>query len=74
MIDKIFFKEGDLVELKQAMPNKPTMFVYSVDKTSIREDDKAILLGITCLWFDDSKRPHKLRLSSKDLKPFSTQK
>lgn len=74
MIDRIYFKEGELVELKQSIPNKPVMFVYTVDKASIRSDDKATLLGITCLWFDDFKRPHRLRYSSKDLQHYHVTK
>lgn len=53
MEEKVFYLPGDLVTLKQDLPDKPTMIVVKKE-TSIfkhKEDDKDILKGIRCRWF-----------------------
>ena len=50
-IEKVFFMPGDLVTLRQELPNKPVMIV--VKKVSYTFKDKEIitLKGIKCRWF-----------------------
>jgi len=71
MEEKVFFTPGDVVTLKQNLPNKPIMMVKSVDKTSFRDDrstdSKPVLFGITCIWFTDSGEIQEKRFNTKDL-------
>ena len=64
-MEKIFFIEGDLVTLRQDLPNKPVMLVQSVDKSTMAE--RPMLLGITCIWFTKNNELQKHRYNTKDL-------
>lgn len=64
-MEKIFFIEGDMVQLRQELPNKPVMLVQSVDKTVMGE--RPTLLGITCIWFTKNNELQKHRYNTKDL-------
>ena len=66
-VEKVFFTAGDTVTVKHAIDNKPKMFVLSVDKLTVKEDDRASLLGVTCVWFSSDKKLQKERFSTKDL-------
>ena len=46
MEDKIFFSPGDVVTIRQNIPNKPTMLVDRKVNNMISKDDKE---GILCL-------------------------
>jgi hypothetical protein len=50
--DKTYFKEGDVVTLRQDMPYKPTMMVQKVEKYKMTpgSGDRS-LLGIKTIWF-----------------------
>ena len=52
MEEKIYFNPGDLVTLKQDLPNKPVMLVVKKETKSIRpfnkEDSVEYFLGIKC--------------------------
>ena len=67
--EKIFFASGDLVTLKHELSNKPTMLVQSVDKSTMKKDDnnRNMLLGVTCIWFSTTGELQKHRFSTKDL-------
>ena len=64
-MEKVFFMEGDLVQLRQELPNKPIMLVQSVDKTVLGE--KPRLLGVTCIWYTTVGELQKHRYNTKDL-------
>lgn len=66
MRDKVFFAVGDLVTLKQDLPNKPVMMVRSIDKSVLGGEPK--LIGVTCTWFTVSGEIQKGQFSTKDLK------
>lgn len=53
MEEKIYFMPGDVVTLKQNIPNKPTMLVIKVVTSIFKNklDKKDILKGILCRWF-----------------------
>ena len=53
MEEKIYFLPGDIVTLKQDIPNKPTMLVIKVVTSIFKNklDKKDILKGILCRWF-----------------------
>ena len=63
---KAFFTPGDIVTLKQEIPNKPKMVVKSIDKLTLR-GDKPSLFGITCFWFTTEGQIQSERFSTKDL-------
>ena len=68
-MDKIYFNPGDIVQLKKDITNKPDrMMVQSVDKIKFKNANAGQLLGITCIWFTESKLIQRTRFDSKDLK------
>lgn len=68
MDDKIFFQAGDIVTLKQDIPNKPKMIVVK-KVTSIfkHESEKPILKGIKCMWFTTDGKIQEFIFNTKDL-------
>lgn len=72
MIDneKIYFMPGDLVTLKQELPNKPIMIVVkketSVFKNTNTEFQPA-LKGIKCRWFTEDGILQEAIFNTKDL-------
>ena len=72
MEDKQFLNPGELVTLKQDIPNKPTMIVVkketSVFKHQKKIDDKRpILIGIKCRWLTKNGELQEAIFSTKDL-------
>lgn len=67
--DKVFFCPGDLVTLKQDLPNKPVMLVIkketSMFKNQMNKDN--ILKGIRCRWFTESGEIQEAIFNTKDL-------
>lgn len=65
-----FFNPGQIVTLKQDIPNKPIMLVVKKE-TSIfkhKEDDKKnILRGIRCRWFTTTGELQEEIFNTKDL-------
>jgi uncharacterized protein YodC (DUF2158 family) len=53
MENKIFFLPGDVVTIKQDIPNKPTMLVVKKVKKTVRVQDikNDYFQGILCRWF-----------------------
>lgn len=66
MEEKIFFTAGDVVTLRQEVPNKPIMVVRSIDKVA-QQGEKPMLFGITCFWFTDTGEFQQQRFNTKDL-------
>lgn len=67
--EKTYFSAGDIVELKQDIPNKPKMLVIRKE-TSVfkhKKDEKSTLLGIRCRWFTDSGQLQEAVYNTKDL-------
>lgn len=66
--DKIFFKPGDLVTLRQDIPNKPTMIVVRKETNFIPDKYKETQLrGIRCRWFSSNGVLQEATWSTKDL-------
>lgn len=69
--DRIFFKAGDIVTLKQDVPNKPIMMVVckvtSLFKHDKTKDKNHILLGIKCRWFTSTGELQEAVFNTKDL-------
>lgn len=70
MEENIFYKPGDIVQLRQDIPNKPLMIVVkketSLFKNSV-EDKKNILKGIRCRWFTTTGQLQETVWNTKDL-------
>ena len=68
MEDKIFFQPGDIVMLKQDIPNKPKMMVVRVERSIIKNNDgKDYLRGIKCRWYSTDQKLQEAVYSTKDL-------
>lgn len=69
MEDKTYFLPGDLVTIKQNLPNKPTMLVVKKEtnlfKNKVTEDN--ILKGIRCRWFTREGLLQEAIFNTKDL-------
>lgn len=70
-MDTIYFNAGDVVELKQDIPNKPKMIVIKKETSIFKHDQKytkPILLGIRCRWFTSTGQLQESIFNTKDLK------
>ena len=71
MIDdnKVYFLPGDLVEIKQDIPNKPVMMVYRIERSLIRTKDNKdnTLRGVKVRWFTENGFLQEAIFSTKDL-------
>lgn len=69
----IYFNPGDIVCLKQDIPNKPIMIVVKKETSVFKHDSKKlndkkpILIGIRCRWFTKSGELQEAIFSTKDL-------
>lgn len=72
MEENIYFNPGDVVQIKQDIPNKPIMIVVrketSLFKHDKKSDKKSILIGIRCRWFTSNKELQEAVFNTKDLK------
>lgn len=68
--NKVFLNPGDVVQLKQDIPNKPKMIVVK-KMTSIfkhdTDDKRSILKGIKCIWFTSDGTIQEYIFNTKDL-------
>lgn len=68
MDEKIYFVPGQVVTLRQDIPNKPKMLVYRVERSIIRNEDKnALLKGVKVRWFTENGFLQEAVFSTKDL-------
>ena len=73
METNIYFNPGDRVQLKQDIPNKPTMIVVRKETSIFKHDpkrisdNKPILIGIKCRWFTKDGTLQEAIFSTKDL-------
>ena len=73
MEDKIFLNPGEIVTLKQDLPNKPIMIVVKKETLVFKHDSKRlidkkpILIGIRCRWFTTTGELQEATFSTKDL-------
>lgn len=67
--EKIFFMPGDVVTLKQDIPNKPTMLVVKKETYIFKnkDDKEPALRGIKCRWFTKDGRLQEAVFNTKDL-------
>ena len=73
MDDKIFLNPGEIVTLKQDIPNKPVMLGVKKETSVFKHDSKRlndkkpILIGIRCRWFTTTGELQEATFSTKDL-------
>lgn len=70
MEENIFYKPGDVVQIKQDIPNKPLMIVVKKETSLFKnnmEDKKNVLKGIRCRWFTTTGELQEAIFNTKDL-------
>lgn len=71
MDDKIYFMPGDVVTIRQNIPNKPKMIVKGKETNRFNpnkeELGKDYLAGIRCFWFDVNQTLQEAVFNTKDL-------
>ncbi len=73
METNIYFNPGDVVQLKQDIPNKPIMIVVRKETSIFKHDQKrlmdkkSILIGIKCRWFTKDGALQEAIFNTKDL-------
>ena len=73
MEEKIFLNPGEIVTIKQGIPNKPVMMVVKKETSVFKydskrsNDKKPILIGIRCRWFTTTGELQEATFSTKDL-------
>lgn len=69
--EKIYFLPGDLVTLKQNIPNKPVMLVVKKETMTFKpekDSDKGeYFKGIKCRWFTSEGKLQEAIFNTKDL-------
>ena len=65
--DKTCFLPGDIVTLRQNIPNKPIMIVIKKETSFIKKEDNNILRGIKCRWFTSTGELQESTFNTKDL-------
>lgn len=69
--EKIYFLPGDVVTLKQNIPNKPTMIVVKKETMTFRpskdEERDDYFKGIRCRWFSKDGLIQEAIYNTKDL-------
>ena len=70
--NNIYFNPGQIVQLKQTIPNKPRMIVVKKETSlfkhdSRRQDKRPILIGIRCRWFTTTGAMQEAVFNTKDI-------
>ena len=69
--DKIFYKPGDIVTIKQGIPDRPIMVVVKKETLTFRNKDKKekedYFIGIRCRWFTTRREIQEAVFNTKDL-------
>ena len=66
--EKIFFRPGDICEMKQDIPNKPKMVVVRIERSIMKNNEgKDYLRGVRCRWYSSDQKLQEAVFSTKDL-------
>lgn len=68
--DRVYFMPGELVRIKQNIPNRPTMIVIGKVSNVFKhnQDIKGnVLKGIKCMWFSVNMELQEAIFNTKDL-------
>lgn len=63
--ERIYFLPGEVVTLKQDIPNKPKMVVEGKDMKMVKSD--SFFRGIKCFWFNSIGELQRAVFNTKDL-------
>lgn len=67
-METIYFKPGEVVSLKQDLPNKPVMYVIRKINNIIKsKDSDKNLKGILCRWFTTNGELQEAIFNTKDI-------
>lgn len=72
-MEVVYFVPGQIVTLKQDIPNKPLMLVVKKETSLFKhdvkkmEDKKSALVGIRCRWFTTNGELQEAIFNTKDL-------
>lgn len=66
---KVYFLPGDVVTIKQDIPNKPTMIVVKKITSTFKNDEKKdeFFRGILCRWFTTDGSLQEAIYNTKDI-------
>lgn len=69
MEEKIYFLPGDLVQVKQDLPNKPIMIVVRKESSILKNkmNGENVLKGIRCRWFTTTGVMQEAIFNTKDI-------
>ena len=69
MEEKVYFMPGDVVTVRQDIPNKPIMIVVKKETSIFKNasDSNNILKGIRCRWFTTDNTFQEAVWNTKDL-------
>lgn len=67
--DKVYFMPGDVVTIKQDIPNKPVMLVVKKETITFRENKEPsdFFKGIRCRWFTKDGMIQEAVFNTKDI-------
>lgn len=66
--EKIYFSPGQLVKMKQKLPNTPVMVVYRIERSIMRNTNgRDSLKGVRTRWFTADGYLQEAVFSTKDL-------
>lgn len=69
--EKVYFMPGDVVTLRQDIPNKPTMIVVKKETLTVRpnkgEERDEFFKGIRCRWFTTDGMIQEAIFNTKDM-------
>lgn len=65
--EKVYFKPGDTVILKQNIPNRPKMVVVCKVSSYLRNPKTNYFKGIKCRWFSNNLELQESIFNTKDL-------
>lgn len=66
--DKIYFSPGEVVTLRQDIPNKPIMIVVRKETRMFKDaENKDVLKGIRCRWFTTNQELQESVFNTKDI-------
>ena len=69
--DKIYYQPGDIVTIKQDIPNKPTMVVVKKETSKFRQKEdnsrEDYFVGMRCRWYTVEGELQEAIYNTKDL-------
>lgn len=67
MEEHVYFSPGDIVTLRQDIPNKPIMLVVKKESFMFKNNKDNTFKGIKCRWFTETGEIQEAIYNTKDL-------